>query len=67
MAHHGKAGSPQVSLNITPEQREDLLRLTGERTLTAAVHEALADLVIEAWLREAIQRRWEREHPGSVQ
>lgn len=62
MAHHGKAGTRQVSIEITPEEREEILRLSGARTLTAAVHLALAEYVAQEQLRVASRSRWAREH-----
>jgi len=66
MAHHGKSGRRAVSLNLDQEQRDELLRLTGERTLTAAVHEALADFVLEEQFRAARRARLEREHRANI-
>ena len=62
MVHKGKAGTRAVSFEISEEDRETLLRLTGEKTLTAAVHEALAGFVLEHQLQAARRARWEREH-----
>lgn len=51
MTRHAKPGTRAVSINISEEERQELLRLTGEKTLTAAVHKALADLVLDEQLR----------------
>jgi Arc/MetJ family transcription regulator len=46
MAHHGKKGFRAVSIEISDELRAEVLRITGEATLTAAIHGALVDLVL---------------------
>ncbi|HLF70995.1 MAG TPA: hypothetical protein VI759_02435 [Dehalococcoidia bacterium] len=55
MAHKGKPGTRAVSIDITPEQREEILCSSGEKTLTAAVNKALAEFVIQEQLRAAHQ------------
>ena len=62
-----KPGTKQVTLNIDPELRAEVMRLTGARTLTEAVHEALADLVLgerevaPLRRRREIERKWVAE------
>ena len=44
--HKGKKGFKAVSFEISDELRAEVLRITGAKTLTEAVHEALADIVL---------------------
>lgn len=67
MPHRGKTSTKQVTFDIDPELRDEVIRLTGAKTLTEAVHEALAELVlrerVEAPLRKRreVERRWVTE------
>jgi hypothetical protein len=63
-----KPGTKAVSLSIDPALRAEIMRLTGAKTFTEAIHEALAELVLrerarlpyadaENWTVNGSQRR----------
>ena len=64
MVHKGKSGTRSVTLDIAPELRNELMRLTGAKTLTEAIYEALADLVLRELAegplrkRRTLERQW---------
>jgi hypothetical protein len=61
MVHKGKKGFRAVSLEISKDLRAELLRITGEKSLTAAVHEALADFVLREQQEGPLKKRRESE------
>jgi Arc/MetJ family transcription regulator len=67
MPHKGKPGTRQVTLDIDPDMRATLMRLTGAKTMTEAIHEALADLVLRERelgplrVRRENERKWVAE------
>ena len=66
--HKGKKGFKAVSFEISPELRAEVMRITGAKTLTEAVHEALADVVLRHYEQGALrdkrgqERRWVKEN-----
>jgi hypothetical protein len=61
MVHKGKRGFQAVSFEICDDTRAALLRTTGEKTLTAAVHEALVAVVLWEQQQGPLRRRRELE------
>jgi hypothetical protein len=61
MVHKGKKGFRAVSFQISEDIRAELLRITGQETLTAAVHEALADFVLRDQEEGPLRKRRELE------
>jgi Arc/MetJ family transcription regulator len=59
--HKGKQGTKQVTFEISPELRAEVMRTTGAKLLTEAVHEALADVVLRHYEEGALHQKREHE------